>query len=260
MSYRDLTPRQEVTADDAALAELVRGDRATYHTEKRYVRADGKTVWVALSVSAVRNHDGRLRHLISQMQDITARKAAEQKLERLALHDPLTGLANRVLFTDRVERAIARNERETAPIAVFFIDLDRFKLVNDTLGHGTGDRLLLSVADRLVRQVRPTDTISRFGGDEFTILCHNSDEERAGHVARRILESLSEPFSIDGRELTVDASIGIAICRRPGVRAETMVRDADAAMYIAKEGGGARYAIFEGGMLDTAPVVGWLPT
>ena len=247
MGFRDLTPDDELPSDLQALQELAAGRLNIYHAEKRYRRADGGIVWISLSVSLVRDPDGR-PHLISQMQDITDRKAAERELAERALHDPLTGLPNRLLFLDRVQVALARIERSAAPVAVLFIDLDRFKLVNDSLGHSIGDRMLIEVAERLHGALRPNDTVSRFGGDEFTILCENIDERGARAVAERISESLSEPFLIDGRELFASASLGVSISRDHRVQAEAMLRDSDAAMYRAKEQGGSRFVIFDGGM------------
>ncbi len=248
MSFHDLTPEEDLATDLDALAKLVAGELNVHHAEKRYVRADGGTVWVSLSVSLVRDAEGRPLHLISQMQDITDRKAAEQELADRALHDPLTRLPNRVLFLDRVQVALARIERSRAPAAVFFIDLDRFKLVNDSLGHSIGDRMLLAVADRLRSSMRPQDTVSRFGGDEFTILGENVDERAAKVVAERISRSLAEPILIDGRELFASASLGVSICRDHRVSAEEMLSDSDAAMYRAKEQGGSRFVIFDGGI------------
>jgi diguanylate cyclase (GGDEF)-like protein/PAS domain S-box-containing protein len=248
MGFRDLTPDDELPSDLQALQELAAGRLNVHHAEKRYRRADGGIVWISLSVSLVRDPDGRPLHLISQMQDITDRKAAERELAERALHDPLTGLPNRLLFLDRVQVALARIERRAAPVAVLFIDLDRFKLVNDSLGHSIGDRMLIEVAERLHGALRPNDTVSRFGGDEFTILCENIDERGAKAVAERISESLSEPFLIDGRELFASASLGVSISRDHHVQAEAMLRDSDAAMYRAKEQGGSRFVIFDGGM------------
>jgi diguanylate cyclase (GGDEF)-like protein/PAS domain S-box-containing protein len=248
MSFRDLTPSSDLTADEAALGALVSGRQQTHHAEKRYYRADGAVVWVALSVSVVRDGDGRPAHLISQMQDITARKQAERELAQRALHDSLTGLPNRELFADRVSMAIARIERSGSPIAVFFIDLDRFKLVNDSLGHAVGDQLLIEVARRLRAEVRPSDTVARLGGDEFTLLCENTNEKQAEMIAARILKSLEQPLELDGRELFANASVGIAVRHDHHARAEGMLRDADAAMYRAKDQGRARYAVFNGGM------------
>ncbi len=245
-SFRDLTPKEDVAADIDAFEELLAGHRDTYHAEKRYVRADGELVWTSLNVSVVRDGEGQLVHLISQMQDITARKAAEHELAQRALHDPLTGLPNRVLFTDRVQVALAHVQRSHQPLSVFFIDLDRFKLVNDSLGHAVGDRMLIAIAQRLERVVRPGDTVSRFGGDEFTVLCENADERSAAVIGERILGTLNAPVEIDGQELFASASIGIAATRDHRVPAEAMLRDSDAAMYRAKDQGGARVALFDG--------------
>ena len=248
MSFRDLTPSEDLPTDFKALNDLVSGRRSAHHAEKRYRRADGATVWISLSVSVVRDAEGRPLHFISQMQDITDRKAAERELANRALHDPLTSLPNRLLFLDRVGMALARIQRTPTPVAVFFIDLDRFKLINDSLGHAVGDDMLIEVAERLQRALRPNDTVSRFGGDEFTILCENIDERAAKAVAERISWSLSEPFVIDDRELYATASIGVSICRDYRASAEAMLRDADAAMYRAKEDGRSKFAIFDGAM------------
>jgi diguanylate cyclase (GGDEF)-like protein/PAS domain S-box-containing protein len=248
MSFRELTPPEDVGVDLSALAALAAGTRSAYHAEKRYIRADGEGVWVALSVSVVRDRDGEPMHLISQMQDITARRAAEHELAERALHDPLTKLPNRLLFGDRVEVALARIQRSGSSLAVFFIDLDRFKLINDSLGHAVGDRMLVEVSARLRSVVRPSDTVARFGGDEFAVLCENTDEQAATLVAERILSRLGEPMVIDGRELFMNASIGIAVSRDHRVKAEGMLRDSDAAMYRAKEQGRSRFALFDGGM------------
>jgi diguanylate cyclase (GGDEF)-like protein/PAS domain S-box-containing protein len=252
MGFRDLTPDDEVRQDVQALDELVAGRRNVYVAEKRYRRADGGIVWISLSVSLVRGPDGQPIHLISQMQDVTDRKAAERELADRALHDPLTGLPNRLLFLDRVQVAISRIERTGKPVAVFFIDLDRFKLVNDSLGHSIGDRMLVEVAWRLANTLRPNDTVSRFGGDEFTLLCEDIDEPAAQSVAERIARSLMEPFVIDGRELFATASIGASICRDHHVEAEAMLRDADVAMYRAKDQGRSHFVIFDGRMRSRA--------
>jgi diguanylate cyclase (GGDEF)-like protein/PAS domain S-box-containing protein len=244
--FHDLTLDEELGTDLKALSELASGQESVYQTEKRYRRKDGGAVWVALSVSLVRDDEGRPLSLISQMQDISDRKAAERELADRALHDPLTGLPNRSLFLDRVSMALARIERDPGPVAVFFIDLDRFKLVNDSLGHAVGDQMLIDVAARLKAALRPNDTVSRFGGDEFTILCENIDESAADVVAERIGASLSEPFQINGQDLYASASIGASICRDARAEAEAMLRDADAAMYRGKEQGRSQFVIFDG--------------
>jgi diguanylate cyclase (GGDEF)-like protein/PAS domain S-box-containing protein len=249
MSFKDLTPAEDVGNDVDALEKLKTGELSVYQTEKRYRRADGGVVWVSLTVSLVRDLADRPLNMISQMQDITHRKAVERELAERALHDPLTGLPNRLLFLDRVTVALARIERSFAPAAVFFIDLDRFKLVNDSLGHSVGDQMLIDVARRLRGAMRPEDTVSRFGGDEFTILAENIDEPAAQLIAERISRTLAEPFELDGRELFATASIGVSICRDHRAQAEAMLRDSDAAMYRAKErDDGSSFVIFEGGM------------
>src|SRR5919109_2722422 len=161
---------------------------------------------------AVRDAHGRATRVVGSQTDVTDRKHAEQRLQHDALHDALTGLPNRVLFLDRLDQAIRRAQRAhpDAAAAVLFLDLDRFKLVNDSLGHHVGDQLLIAVARRLESALRPGDTVARLGGDEFTILLDDvSDAREATLIAERVLETPSEPFHLDGPELVVAASIGI---------------------------------------------------
>jgi diguanylate cyclase (GGDEF)-like protein len=174
------------------------------------------------------------------------RKQGELELERKALQDELTGLANRTLFMDRVEVALAHMERSKRLVAILFLDLDRFKQVNDSLGHEAGDILLREVADRLRDLVRPSDAISRFGGDEFLVLCDDlRSEEQAVQIAERLSVGLSEPILLLDREVHAGASIGIAFGRDRTTTAELLVREADQAMYHAKQSG-TGYEVFEG--------------
>jgi diguanylate cyclase (GGDEF)-like protein/PAS domain S-box-containing protein len=195
---------------------------------------------------------GRPVRVVGTVQDITERKALEKQLEHQALHDPLTELPNRLLFMDRLKHALARTERREEPIAVLFLDLDNFKLINDSFGHAVGDQLLLQVADRLDSCMRPQDTVARFGGDEFTILLEDGAEvDDATLVAKRIIEELRAPFALLGYEQFVTASIGIALSSRtPGLPnvADDLLRDADAAMYRAKGTTKASFAVFEPSM------------
>ena len=174
------------------------------------------------------------------------RKRAEVSLSHQALHDPLTGLPNRTLFLDRLEQALARAKRHPTSLAVLFLDLDRFKVINDSLGHDTGDRLLIEVAARLRDMLRPGETVARFGGDEFTILCDVIGGERdAVMIAERVNEIVATPFEIDDSEAFLTASVGIAMSTQAGSRPEALIRDASGAMYRAKERGKSRYEIFD---------------
>jgi diguanylate cyclase (GGDEF)-like protein/PAS domain S-box-containing protein len=178
-------------------------------------------------------------------RDITERKVLEEQLAHQALHDPLTDLPNRTLFTDRLRQALARTKRRERSLAVMFMDLDNFKVINDSLGHKMGDRLLVAATKRIRTVLRPEDTVARLGGDEFVFLLEDTDLDGAIVVAERILEKLRVPFSFGGRELFVTASVGITAGDGDGKRAPDLLRDADLAMYRAKRSGKGRYAVFE---------------
>jgi diguanylate cyclase (GGDEF)-like protein len=172
------------------------------------------------------------------------RKRAEEKLTYLALYDPLTGVANRALFYDRLERALARAARSGNVVAVLFLDLDSFKAVNDSLGHAGGDALLQEVARRIGERVRRTDTVARLGGDEFAIILEGlTDARDAAIVAQGVLQKLSEPLVLYGHETAVSASLGIAAARHPSERTSLLI-EADAAMYHAKRNGGNDYRFY----------------
>jgi diguanylate cyclase (GGDEF)-like protein len=169
-------------------------------------------------------------------QDVTERKELEERLEHQAFHDLLTGLPNRYLFVDRLGQALRRTRREHRHVAVLFTDLDGFKVVNDSLGHDAGDKLLVAVAQRLEGCLRPEDTLARFGGDEFVVLIEDvRHPDEAVRVARRIVNELRSPFFLEGRELFAGVSVGIALGHASAKSAEDLLRDADTAMYRAKE-------------------------
>jgi diguanylate cyclase (GGDEF)-like protein len=193
----------------------------------------------------VRDEEGRPMYLLSQMQDISERKATEARLAHRASHDQLTGLPNRGVLEDRMVLALNRQRRERHPIAVLYLDLDGFKAVNDTHGHDAGDYLLVAVAKRLTALVRPTDVVSRLGGDEFAILCERMDEYAATRLAKRIGEVVPKPIEVEGRSLSVTPSVGIALSRDPETGPGELLADADMAMYFAKEEGRAGYAFYE---------------
>jgi diguanylate cyclase (GGDEF)-like protein len=164
------------------------------------------------------------------------RKRSELELAHFALHDQLTGLPNRTLFNDRLELALARSERRPSSVAVLFMDLDRFKVVNDSLGHSVGDDLLIEAASRLSGVVRPSDSVARFGGDEFMVLCEDlSGKDEAVSIAKRLEEAIARPFQIEGHEIFIRPSIGIAFARHPAEQPDVLIRDADQTMYKAKQ-------------------------
>jgi diguanylate cyclase (GGDEF)-like protein/PAS domain S-box-containing protein len=216
--------------------------------EHRIVRSDGEIRWLQSWSHVVTDEDGKPVRLTGSAQDVTDRKRAEQALAHQALHDSLTGLANRALFGDRLEHALARQVRAGTLSAVLFIDLDDFKTVNDGLGHAEGDQLLVAVSERLAAGLRAEDTAARLGGDEFAILLEGLREpDRAEAVARRLMETLRDPFDIDGSLITISGSIGIAVAG-PGSDPRELLRQADVAMYRAKSEGKNRFCVFEPGM------------
>ncbi len=170
------------------------------------------------------------------------------RMQHQALHDPLTGLPNRTLFNDRLAQALARADHRSSRMALLFLDLDRFKVVNDSLGHDVGDQLLVGVAERLREALRPADTVARFGGDEFVVLCEDIDDEEAGRIADRLTSGMAAPFTVGPREIFVTASVGVTLTDGAGRRGEELVRDADIAMYRAKECGRARVEVFDPAM------------
>jgi diguanylate cyclase (GGDEF)-like protein/PAS domain S-box-containing protein len=218
--------------------------------EHRLRHSDGSWRWVLLRGTAVRDGSGKATRIAGSLTDITERKETEEKLLHDALHDAITGLPNRSLFMDRLGRAIAFQERRPEMrFAVLFLDVDRFKNINESLGHAMGDRLLVSVSKRLLKCVRPGDTVARLGGDEFGILLEDyGAAEEPARCAERIQAALAPPHDLGGVEVFSTASIGIAVAGRGYTRPEELLRDADTAMYRAKQLGRARHAVFHPAM------------
>jgi diguanylate cyclase (GGDEF)-like protein/PAS domain S-box-containing protein len=248
--FSEISHPDDVEGEQEALREIVEGERYGYRTEKRYIHAQGHPVWISLNLSPIYDSEGIVSYLIGQMEDISERKVSEEQLTRQALHDSLTGLPNRTLFTDRARMAAAR--RSDRGFAIVYLDLDGFKLVNDTLGHAAGDQVLVEVARRLERQLRTGDTLARLGGDEFAFLCEEVGETEVRTIADRVIEAMAEPIEVQDRGVAQAASIGIALYG-PGealVEPDEMVGEADLAMYRAKAAGKSRYALFEGWMRE----------
>ena len=222
------------------MLEQLRLQRAVTNQENRLRRRDGSPVWVLENMTMLEGNEAGI--IEGTIIDITDRKYAHDEMEYQAYHDVLTGLPNRLLFRDRISMSLAHARRSSRAVAIMFLDLDDFKGVNDTLGHTVGDRLLQAVALRLVGAIRAEDTIARMGGDEFTVLLSDvTDGRGAATVARKILEAVSAPLVIDGHELRVTTSIGIAVFPGDGFDAETLLKNADRAMYRAKQLGRNNY-------------------
>lgn len=245
-SFISITHPEDQASARSLIRRMLSGGQRTVLDEQRYVHKTGTVVWVMVSASLVVDDADRPLYFIAQMQDITERKRAEDLLEHQALHDPLTGLPNRTLLLDRLNHALARCRRTKRMAAVLFMDLDRLKLINDSLGHEAGDMILTAVARRIETTLRPQDTAARHGGDEFVIVCEDLDSaEQAVTIADRVGEILAAPFALPAGEAFLTASIGIAISRPGGDTPDSLLRDADAAMYRAKEKGKARYELFD---------------
>lgn len=210
-------------------------------------RPDGERRWIELFLAPVRNEAGTVTHFIGILNDVTHRKDAERHLNYLANHDSLTGLPNRNLLHDRLTHAITR--RRDGVLAVLFLDLNRFKLINDSYGHDVGDELLKEVATRISASLRAEDTVARLGGDEFVVLLEDlPGSDAAAQAAGKIAARLSAPVVIGGRELPLGASIGIALHPRDGDSAQDLLKNADSAMYRAKEEGRGSFCFFSGEM------------
>ncbi|HEX2207981.1 MAG TPA: EAL domain-containing protein [Longimicrobium sp.] len=248
MHFYELNHPDDNAANLPLFRDLVEGRRDAYQMEKRYRLPDGTVVWVHLATSVVRDRERRPQFCVAMVENITERKAMEARLRHEANHDALTALPNRTLLQERLAEAARRGRDER--FAVLFLDLDRFKVINDSLGHLAGDELLRAVAARLRACARPGDTVARFGGDEFVLLLDGvGDEAEAARRAEEIQAALVAPVDVGDYEVFTSASIGIALAggddsRRP----EHLLRDADAAMYRARTLGAERHAVFDRSM------------
>jgi diguanylate cyclase (GGDEF)-like protein/PAS domain S-box-containing protein len=244
-NFQSISHPDDLITDLEQQHALLAGAIDVYETEKRYLHRDGHEVWVQIGVTAVRGDSGGVRYFITQIYDVTTRRRVQDELAHRALHEPLTGLANRALFIDRLQHALVRLRRHPGCVAVLFLDIDRFKLVNDGMGHPVGDAVLVEVAQRLSDAARAEDTVARFGGDEFVILCENAGEEEARLVAQRVLAAFARPFTHEGYEFHLSTSVGIGITDFEEADPNVLLQEADIALYSAKGHGRARIEIFD---------------
>jgi diguanylate cyclase (GGDEF)-like protein/PAS domain S-box-containing protein len=238
--------------EDVEAAQVMLGRLAQHGDSQSMVcrvrHASGTWRWVEM-MATNRLTTESINGIVINMRDVTERRELEGKLEWQAFHDPLTGLANRVLFTDRLSHALARRERSQGHLGVLFLDLDHFKAINDTLGHPAGDAVLREAARRIQREVRSSDTVARLGGDEFAVLLEDSDEAECQQTANRLLAQFARAFRVEGQEVFTTSSIGLTVSM-PAVSLDDLVRDADVAMYVAKAEGRARVVRFQPSMRE----------
>lgn len=242
--YQSYVHPEDRTRVQTAMVTLLRRDAPAITVEYRMLTSKGEARWVESRYSPVRDTNGRLVEVEGIMIDVTERKAAEEKIARLARTDVLTGLANRGTFSDRLKQAFAGVQRGAESLAVLYLDLDGFKEVNDTQGHPAGDRLLQQASERLRSLVRASDLVARLGGDEFAVLQTNlAEPAAAGALAAKIIESLSVPYVLEGQELRVGASVGISVCSSETAvaSADELLAQADQALYRSKEAGRGRF-------------------
>jgi len=245
LNYRAYTPKEDWDNVYRAYNSVYRTGTTLRWYPMTQLTKDGRTIFVENSVLPLRDEKGEIIGFRGLSRDVTERKVLEQRLAEMATHDPLTGLPNRILFDDRLNVGLAQAQRNGSRLAVMMLDLDWFKRVNDTYGHGVGDELLKLVAQRLASNLRKSDTVGRFGGDEFVLLLPQIGAiDDATRVAQKLLDSFSEPFAINGYKLSITSSIGIAIYPENGDRADVLLTNADTAMYHAKEDGRARYKLY----------------
>jgi diguanylate cyclase (GGDEF)-like protein/PAS domain S-box-containing protein len=247
MNYQACMPKEEVKGVYKAWNKVYRTGEPLQSHPFTGIRKDKSQIFLEASVSPSRNNEGKIIGFRSISRDVTEREQYEQKLKEMATHDALTGLPNRVLLSDRFTVALALSRRTRNRLAVLMLDLDRFKAVNDSMGHGVGDKLLRAVGKRLKVTMRKSDTVARIGGDEFVLLLPQIPHaEEAAKFAERVLEVFREPFVLDGQRLNITTSIGIAVYPEGGKDIESLLKNADTAMYWAKEQGRDIYRFYDG--------------
>jgi diguanylate cyclase (GGDEF)-like protein/PAS domain S-box-containing protein len=248
----DISHPDDFALTDAFMLRMQQGEIDSFQVERRYLHADGAVIWCLINTASVRDDDETPRYALTQFLDITERRKLEDQLSHQAVHDSLTGLPNRTLLLDRLDQATSSARRNGGTVAVLFLDVDNFKVVNDSLGHAAGDLLLINVAEGLRRCLREEDSVARFGGDEFVIVGRVRGPNDAIGIAERVIETLRQPIVIQGREIIVNLSIGIALSEGGALGRHDLLRHADIAMYRAKARGKGSYDLFDEAMHDTA--------
>jgi diguanylate cyclase (GGDEF)-like protein/PAS domain S-box-containing protein len=245
LTVKHVSHPDDLSATDEARAKLHAGEIDSFKVEKRYLRKDGSPVWVRLTVALKRAPNGAPLYDISVVEDISDRKCAEERVQYLATHDEMTNLPNRAMFSQLLGHAIDSAARRNRKLAVLFIDLDRFKTINDSLGHHAGDQLLKELASRFKGCLRTSDVVARLGGDEFVVLVEELEEpQQVANVARNLLSVALKPVEIMGQECRVTASIGISTFPDDAADPPTLMKNADLAMYLAKEEGKNNYQFY----------------
>ena len=226
--------------------DYLRGKKNVYVSEFRLLCKDGTWKWTLSRGMVIgRSLDGKPLRMIGTHTDISERKSSENQLLQLAHYDQITNLPNRVLFLDRFHQVLTNAHRHNQPVTLMYLDLDRFKEVNDTLGHDMGDILLKEVAERLMKCVRADDIVARMGGDEFTVILNNVNHQiNTERITQSILDKLTEPFNLGGEVVYISASIGISVYPANGTEVDALLKNADQAMYFAKQSGRNRYHYF----------------
>ncbi len=245
--------RNAKSINDADTESIASGDRVSYSEIEIDMPRLGQRMQATARI-VIRNSQAEAKYLIAVIEDVTERKKAEQRIAFLAHHDALTGLANRAALAQKIDEAAARQRRRNEPFTVLLLDLDRFKQVNDTLGHAAGDTLLIEVATRLKSLLRETDVLARLGGDEFAIIQAGEADQRdaARSLAERVIALLGRPFAVDGADIGIGASIGIALAPEHGTGSESLLKMADLALYRAKSAGRNGYCFFAPEMSEVA--------
>jgi diguanylate cyclase (GGDEF)-like protein/PAS domain S-box-containing protein len=238
----------DTASDWESLLTKLKPEKSVTNHEMRFRRKNGDSAWAMLNVSLI-DDDSGIANIEGTLIDITERKVAEERVQSLAYYDALTGLPNRILLRDRLSKALSTARRQNHKVALLFLDLDRFKIVNDSLGHSVGDLLLQEIARRLKSVAREQDTIARLGGDEFLIVLTNiRDIPGAAVAVERFMDAMTPAFVLQGHSFSISCSLGVSIFPEHGADSETLIKNADAAMYGAKEGGRNNFQFFTADM------------